>query len=294
MNSGTALYRHLVDDAAMFPPKAADLETAFCDHLDNRNASYGRFLGPLLVPNSRTRELLAALDTTRPQPPVRIGVIGTVDPADTIESICLLDKHIDVEVTQIELPLDPASDPLDAFTSAAVVQTAPHRVDPGRLICEVPHNWLDDERVHAAAAAAKTTGAALKLRTGGMTPSAFPTISQVARFISACACYGLAFKCTAGLHRAVRDSDPATGLVHHGFANILRATCLALDGSPESLICSALDEREISTLCAGLTNLDAKQIAATRQAFLSFGSCDVVTPATDIDSLIRATNNDEL
>ena len=287
MIPATALYRHLVDDAAMFPPKQADLETAFRDHLVNRNAPYRQFLGPFLVPSARTPDLLTVLDTARPQPPVRIGIIGTVDPEDAIDSIRLLDEHVGAEVAHIELPLDTGADPRDAFAAAAVVCTAPHREDPRRLICEVPHGWLDDERMYAAAVAARTAGAALKLRTGGTTPSAFPTISQVARFISAGASHGLAFKCTAGLHRAVRNLDPSAGLVHHGFANILLATHLALDGRPESLIHSALGERESAALCADLTSLDARQIGATRQAFLSFGSCDIVTPATDIDCLIR-------
>ena len=283
-----ALYRRLVDCAAMFPPKAADLETALRGHLEDRRAPYREHLGPLLVPSAGTADLIAMLDATGPQPPVQVGVIASGDPADSATAIDLLNSRATAEPTWLELRLDPAADPCNALTEAAATCSHPNGEGSHRLFCEVPHGWLDDDRLLDAAASAQQVGAALKLRTGGTAPAAFPTVEQVARFVSVCAGRGLAFKCTAGLHRAVRNHDPETGLLHHGFANILLATRLALDGGPESRLRAALEERDSAALASDLAGLDARQIAATRRTFHSFGSCDVATPSADIDALILA------
>ena len=39
------------------------------------------------------------------------------------------------------------------------------------------------------------------------------------------------FKCTAGLHNAVRHRAADTGFEHHGFLNVLLATRQAFDGA---------------------------------------------------------------
>ena len=61
--------------------------------------------------------------------------------------------------------------------------------------CEVPLQLLDDVKRACCFA---------KIRTGGVTPEAIPSIEQLAAFILACADRQLAFKATAGLHHPVR------------------------------------------------------------------------------------------
>src|SRR6185503_6096765 len=68
--------------------------------------------------------------------------------------------------------------------------------------------------------------AAAKVRTGGVTPEAFPAPGKLAEFISACHGAGVPFKATAGLHHPVRAEYPLTyepGCprgVMHGFLNV--------------------------------------------------------------------------
>ena len=52
----------------------------------------------------------------------------------------------------------------------------------------------------------------------GSAPSSSPRPSWRAT-LEACVSRGVPFKCTAGLHHAVRHTDPATGFEHHGFLN---------------------------------------------------------------------------
>ena len=47
----------------------------------------------------------------------------------------------------------------------------------------------------------------------------------------ACVDRGVAVKCTAGLHHAVRHTDPATGFEHHGFLNVLLAASALAEGA---------------------------------------------------------------
>src|SRR5947207_3385670 len=58
-------------------------------------------------------------------------------------------------------------------------------------------------------------------RTGGLAAELFPTPIELAAVICACRDRGLPFKLTAGLHHAIRHTDPETGFVHHGFLNVL-------------------------------------------------------------------------
>ena len=64
-----------------------------------------------------------------------------------------------------------------------------------------------------------------------------PTVEQVALVIAACRDAGVPFKCTAGLHHAVRRGED------HGFLNILAATT-----APNALLEAVLAEEDPSAL----------------------------------------------
>ena len=71
----------------------------------------------------------------------------------------------------------------------------------------------------------------LKFRTGGTEAHAFPSAPALAAWIDAALDRETPFKCTAGLHGALRHRDDATGFEHHGFLNVLVATRHAFDGA---------------------------------------------------------------
>lgn len=288
--AASTLFTGLIDDAAMFPPKRAALGPALADHLARRDRAEDRFTGLFLIPAAAAAELLDALGAAPPSAPLGLGLIGSSDPAATLEAAARLLKSKRVRLEIVELPPDPAGDPTDAADRAASVARS-WGGGPPRLLCEMPHSWLSDDRITAAASAFSKAGLGAKLRTGGAEPGAFPTAAAVARFVTACAGPGVVFKCTAGLHRAVRHRDPVSGATHHGFANILLATGLAVEEAPTKRIQSALEESDWDTVAENLRGLSAEQAASVRRLFLGFGSCDTAAPAAAMADLLGSNHS---
>jgi len=86
-----------------------------------------------------------------------------------------------------------------------------------------------------------------------------------AAFVIGCTERDLAFKCTAGLHHAVRHTDPATGFTHHGFLNILAATRAARRGEP-ARVAELLASRSGDELAAEISGLTDRRTAGSAAA----------------------------
>ncbi len=118
-----------------------------------------------------------------------------------------------------------------------------------------------------------------KYRTGGLVAGAFPSLEELAVFLAGCAERGLPYKCTAGLHNAVRHTDPVTGFEHHGFLNVLLAAATP-DRAAE-----VLAERSGAVLASAARDLTDSQIGSTRTSFTAFGTCSVTEPLADLAGL---------
>jgi len=86
---------------------------------------------------------------------------------------------------------------------------------------------------------AGTAGRA-KVRTGGLTPDAFPPAAALAGFIARCAAAKVPFKATAGLHHPLRsvqrcsyDTGSPSALMH-GFVNVFLAAAGLWHGGGEA------------------------------------------------------------
>ena len=136
-------------------------------------------------------------------------------------------------------------------------------------------------------------GQRAKIRTGGITPDAFPAIGNVAEFLRACKAKGVAFKATAGLHHPLRCVKPLTyepnaplGTMH-GFLNVFLAATL-LDHADAILAESdpgafAFDDDSAAWRGHRVTT---EEIVATRRDFAtSFGSCSFEEPISDLREL---------
>lgn len=122
---------------------------------------------------------------------------------------------------------------------------------------------------------------AAKFRTGGLTAGAFPDDVALAEGIVEACRRRLPFKCTAGLHHAIRHTASDTGFEHHGFLNILAATAAAADERSSEAVANILSERDASTVTELITTIDQ----STRRAFLSFGTCGISEPIGDLVDL---------
>jgi hypothetical protein len=169
----------------------------------------------------------------------------------------------------------------DAIESKRVIST------PKPTYCEVDIAQLD---------AVKAAGSFAKLRTGGVTPQAIPSVDHVAAYITACADRRLPFKATAGLHHAIRSEhsltyEPGAPVANmHGFINVFLAAAFAWHGERD--IGWILSETDPGAFCFGDRahwrdkSLSTDEISAARTRFAhSFGSCSFEEPIADLQQL---------
>jgi hypothetical protein len=278
-----AAWADLVDDAAVFPPGEAPLPDAVATYRERRDEPWAPLVGSLVVGDRSLPELAGLADPGAPPLPVSVvcsGGAGSLGPA----------AHWARATAGVELAtLEVALRDLDDLPGAArrVVRAAdgvaisgvevPVHVEMPPL---PPHGqpgtgWLDALDEIAAA------DLRVKLRTGGLEADLFPTASALAAGIDAALDRELPFKCTAGLHRAVRHRA-STGFEHHGFLNVLLATRASLDGGDPVEV---LEEDDPAALLATLHELGPDALARTRRWFVSFGCCGVEHPHHDLVEL---------
>ena len=133
-----------------------------------------------------------------------------------------------------------------------------------------------------------------KIRCGGVTADAFPSVEAVAAFVAACRDAGVPFKATAGLHHPIRHTDAATGFAMHGFLNLLAAAVFAhADRLAEDEIAVLLAEQEPEAFAVAPDGLAvhgrfagvAAIEAARRELFVAYGSCSFSEPVEDLQAL---------
>ena len=278
MRAGTTgeppiLFRHLIDDAALFPPGNAPMEVAVPAHLALRTGPLAALVGPFLCPASRVPELVAVLPADRF---LEIGLIVDTGLDTVTDALGATQADARLRTVMVEAPIPPGSD-LPAGAARAIEQVE-HAAPDARLYVELPRTagWAEALDVLARA------GRGAKLRTGGLAAELFPSDAELAAFILACRDRAVPFKCTAGLHHAVRYTDPATGFRHHGVLNILVATARAVTGGAVE---EALAELRPDVLAAEAAALSPATATAARALFASYGSCSVDEPVADLRGL---------
>ncbi len=121
------------------------------------------------------------------------------------------------------------------------------------------------------------TGLLAKVRCGGVV---IPSVTELADFVTSAVRHGVAFKATAGLHRAVRGDDATDGAPHHGYLNLLLAVHRALSDGDVAAVLTTTDREALAAEARGITDP-----AAVRACFVSYGSCDTAQPIDDAKDL---------
>lgn len=253
-----ALLRGLVDDAAVFPPGNAALEDAVPAHRGHRASWYSELVGPLLVPATRLRDL----DPGRGE--LEIGVVVDCEPEYVAEAVAELDER--VSVVQYE-----SRAALHHLAAAAKEWDAP-------VFAEVP---FGEESLDALVG----TGFTPKFRTGGPSAEFFPPPEVLAAALVGCARRAMRFKLTAGLHRAVRHTDPETGFVHHGFLNVMAAAAEAAADAGVGRVAEVLATTDPDELVERARSL----IDRPRPLWTGYGSCSIAEPLEDLTELSLLT-----
>jgi hypothetical protein len=284
----------LVDDAAVFPPGNAPLPGALAEHRRHLSAGYAPLLGPFVVGDLRLPELLelaTADGTGLPPLPVTVvvsggagsleGAVRWASRADTLE-LCGLEIMLRDDATgAIEHNARRILTAVDQLVAAGELdEEVPVYVEPPRLYGAPPTpGWLGALDEVAAA------GHRLKFRTGGVDEDAFPAAHELAACLDAAIDREAAFKCTAGLHHALRHRDGETGFEHHGFLNVLLATRATLDSAGIDEVAALLETQQRDTVVAALHATGEEPLARARRWFTSFGSCSVLEPLDDLVDL---------
>jgi hypothetical protein len=281
VNAGTEWFEALLDDAAVFPPGNAPLETALEDHDRHRTSEHAFMVGSLVIPDTALPEL-ARLVATRSDPVgvnlVVSGGAGAIEPALTYAGRSDGLQICATECAARDDNLVAAVRRIVAMTEASIDDVSVW-VELPPLTEDVPTpGWL------AGLDELATTGYGFKFRTGGVSAEAFPTETQLARVIDSALDRELVTKFTAGLHNAVRYRD-SDGFEHHGFVNVLNAFEAARAGAGPGDVEALLGSRDGPALAQRLRDRDQETAMRTRRAFASFGTCSILEPVDDLADL---------
>jgi hypothetical protein len=264
-----ATWSGLVDDAAIFPPGDVPLPDAVDAHVGRRAEWYADLDGSYVVTDTKVPEVST---------PLRLAVVVSGG-AGGVEPALRLAERGGHDVAGVEVAL---RDLDDLAGNARRVATAADGcgVPPEQVYVELPHvpdtgSWL------RAADAVAEGGLRLKFRTGGLEAHLFPAAHGLARWIDAALDRETPFKCTAGLHHAIRHTGD-DGFEHHGFVNVLVATVRAFDGASTEEVVALLEERDPNAVVAAAGDED---LTRARRWFTSFGSCSVTEPLDDLLAL---------
>ena len=272
-----------VDDAAIFPPARTPLDQAVTEHAAHRSSEYAGLVGGFVVSDVKVADLakLVSEPASLAVNLVVTGGAGAIEPAVT-----WVGRSEGLELRAVEFALRDEEDLAhNAGRLIKVVDSLGDALDDVTVFAEPPipqglpsHGWL------AALDELAAREISLKFRTGGLTEDLFPTSSPLASCIEAALDRELPFKCTAGLHHAVRHRDEETGFEHQGFLNVLLATRASLDGGGPEEVARVLDETDGAALASKLET-DPDVAARTRRWFTSFGSCSVLEAHEDLVEL---------
>jgi hypothetical protein len=256
----TVLFDRFFDDAAIFPPGNAAMVDAVRAHVAALDSPLARHVGPFVCSASRLTALGDALGTVD----VETLDLALVTPSGSAVA-AIAASHDD---SRLRLRAVEVSD-----------------TQPGDALPIVPEGTLLLVERPAKPPFDLPPDTALKLRTGGETADAFPDDAQLASALTDALEQDLRFKLTAGLHQAVRHTDPATGFEHQGFLNVVLAVHAVLSGSSDDVAAAILAERDASVVAAAVSDLDEAARGHVRSRFLSFGTCSITEPIDDLRGL---------
>jgi hypothetical protein len=308
-----ALLDGIIDYAGLFPPARLPLEQVVRNYLSYRRSPESWMLARFVCPAARLAELGELLQDLGPsEAPVPVAVLarGGGDVREFLEGL-----RDDLEAMLAFRARHGARATLDVFEQrppgellapdaprdlrAAVHGPSAVLVEAGgaplATFCEVPFttDWFVRQGILLGALIEEPEQLGFKFRCGGVEPSAFPSVEDVAFAVTACRLVGVPLKFTAGLHHPIRRFDAGLQVMMHGFVNVFGAAMLghACRLEQEQLRPILADEDAGNFVFdeAGFRWKDyragTEEIVAARQRVVSFGSCSFDEPRDDLRAL---------
>jgi hypothetical protein len=291
MTALRALLAGVIDYAGLFPPARLDMAAAVGNYRSYRARDDAWMLGRFVIPVARLEEfdrtLRALGEDDRPE--WRLSAILSADYERDIATARAFNvaRAGRASVDSFEVPIASEQELRRVAAASADASVA--------LFAEVA---IEPDPV-AMLGAIKRAGIAAKVRTGGVTPDAFPSAESVARFLRRGVETGVRIKATAGLHHPLSGEYPVTydagapvGRMY-GYLNVFLAAGFMKEGMRDGDAIRLLGERSANafTVTSGAIawgdyRLSAVQLRRMRSELaVSFGSCSFREPADELRAL---------
>ena len=286
-----ALLAGAIDYAGLFPPAQLPMSEAVFNYATYRNSNYAWMLGRFVVTAARLDEFYeSAADfiTRDERERWHIAVVAGEDIVETLKQVELfnLNNGDQALCDVLEVKANSVSKIENTVSALLPDMTAYFEISTGEALPDL-------------VAALAVRGQRAKIRTGSITPDAFPTPGEIVRFVRTCLAANVPFKATAGLHHPLRcfrpltyEADSVMGRMH-GFLNLFLMTGFAREGFRSNVLEDVLEEefgevfsfepqsvswRDFSLGLSQLQNLRQKGIQ-------SFGSCSFDEPVAELQKL---------
>jgi hypothetical protein len=293
------LLERSIDYAGMFPPCILDLEPALANQARYVRSDDAWMLSAFVLPVAQFDAAKQFFSPFDPAHPLRVSALGpkTANAVafgeavmDTDDAIRSLAKHnVDlVAVSQLEMWLPPDVDLVllreikSMMGDLPIFWEAPPERAERTIALLAEHNSNQD---------APTFG--YKLRTGGVTPDAFPTSTEIAKALVTPVTHMVPIKFTAGLHHPIRQFREEVKTKMHGFLNVLGAAVLAAEHRWDvQQTARMLDDEDAASFSFTDDSfawrewkIDLKRLQDRRKFVTSFGSCSFDEPREDLRAL---------
>jgi hypothetical protein len=280
MTTSQALLSGSIDYAGLFPPAKLDLQSTVENYASYRAGPQAWALGRLILPAGRVAEFKRTWPSFASEWPISLLVSQDVEADWWNASDC----GLTCDVVECK--------PVPIHEIAGVRRFLP---DPAKVYFEVPVRSDPD----AAIAAISAVGSRAKIRTGGTTPDAFPSVPELARFLSCCVKHRVPFKATAGLHHPLRGVYALTYEAQsdctrmHGFVNVILASTLLHHGGDVAEASALLGDTSAANFQCDHERISWRHWNFTRQQIMQsredlmvgFGSCSFREPLEEIERM---------
>lgn len=290
MTAARSLLGNAIDYAGLFPPAALDMTRAVAEYASVRTSDDAWALGRFMLPVDRLETFAVAREALPPSAGTwLLAVVCSEDLTGDLHRIAVLPTRLAETLARIDT-IEFRAQTLEALADglAAVPATFTR-------FAEIP---LPEDPVPFVAQL-KRAGAGAKFRTGGVVASAIPEPELVLRALEAAVQASIPFKCTAGLHHAVRGTyrltyapDSPSGMMH-GYLNVMLAAAALQQRTGLGIARAILLETDPGAFTLGeewvrwrdLT-FDRDTIRVLRRrGFRTFGSCSFREPVDDLGAL---------
>jgi hypothetical protein len=303
LKSVDALLADLIDYAGLFPPASEDMRRALENYATYVQSADRAALGRFIVPILRLTELEEAGTELMPRgprsEPWHLSVLVAEDVRSATEEMQKFNSRHSSRSRAGRAVIDVAE--MKASTMDEIDHQRRDLSASFTAYFEISISGDVSPLVKRIA----QVGARAKVRTGGVTPEAFPPAEAVVDFMVACRREAVPFKATAGLHHAVRSEYRLTyqpespKWMMYGFLNVFIAAAMLYSGESDEAALAVLEDRDPSAFRFEddaiewrRKRITTQQILASRAEFaISFGSCSFREPVDELAHLARGVTS---